>query len=146
MWYAVIYLLWIPLNILIAWANAQTCAKRLNHHDYRQINHFAWGSYYTCACLTAYLLFKSPTLFYIWILPVKTNWMYFFALLLQHLSFFPVAWNVFVKAPSIFFLSKKSSAKTDQFMVLIGLENTEWVNLGALVLSMFSLIFTIFCK
>lgn len=141
--YILIYIGFVGLNVLIAWVNNQTRQRRLNHHNYKQICHPAWGFYYCCACLVPYVFLHSPVIMHIWIIPIKMIWALPIALLFQHLCFFPVAWNVLAETPSIFFLSRTSSAWTDKIMVRIGLKSTEIVNFAAMIISFTFLTLTI---
>jgi hypothetical protein len=71
------------------------------------------------------------------------GWWFIGSILLLHLSVFPVAYNR-LAAPSTFYLSKTTTALTDRIMSWLGMKSTEWVNIGAFILSIGLLIKTIY--
>jgi len=141
--YISIYLGFILLNVLIAKINDTVRRHRIKNGIKKQINHPAWAVFYTACCAVPYFLIDVDS-FHVWFIPIKVIWPFLFALLAQHLSFFPVAYNLISDAPSIFFLSKETTAKTDQFMVRMGLKSTESVNIAALIVSVAAFIYTLF--
>jgi hypothetical protein len=129
--YLIIILVWIGfvlVNILIAKLNSDTVQARIDAKDTRQINHPLWAGAYALLCVPAYIFFRE--------------WYFIGSIILLHLSVFPVLFNIFRGNPA-FYLSKTTTAVTDQFMVSLGLKSTEAVNILAVSASIFLLFLTL---
>lgn len=124
-----IYILFIAINILLAYQNNYVRLKRIKERNTKQIEHTLYGLAYLIICLIP-----------VFILGYSTHWFLLGSLLLLHISIFPVMFNSFAGTSS-FNLSKTSTAFTDKLMVKIGLKNTEDVNIIAALISIIFLLF-----
>jgi hypothetical protein len=125
-----IFVLYHGINILIAWINDRIVTMRIANKNPNQINHFLWGAIYLATVIPIYFLFPKPA----WLMG---------AIILLHLSIFPVSYNLF-RGNAPFALSKTSNAVTDKFMVDVGLKDTEIVNIGAEIIAIVLVIFSIY--
>lgn len=117
--FIIIYFLFHGINILFAWINRNIVQSRMSTG--KQINHFAWGSYYTVLCGLAYL----------W----QHDWFLVSSIVLLHLSIFPVFYNRF-RGLYTFNLSPTSKAITDKIQVAIGFKNSKVANIGSQIISL----------
>lgn len=125
----IIYLIFIAVNILIAWVNKNIVESRMSTGT--QINHFAWACYYCAPIVVIHL--------------IRHDWFFTGALSLLHLSVFPVAYNRFRKLYA-FFLSEKSSAISDKLQVWLKQKDSKKVNIGSFVVSAILLIISLVRK
>jgi hypothetical protein len=114
------FLYLIAVNIFMAWENNWVRVRRIKAGNPKQIEHPIYGAAYCIICGLIY--FKSD----LWLVA---------SVLFLHLSVFPVCYNKFSNAPSLFYLSKTTTAWTDRTMVRIGIKDTEDVNISALIIS-----------
>lgn len=115
-----IYLIFILINIGIAYLNNR---ERLNHiasGNTEQVNHVFWAAIYAAACI--------PVIIYKPFLGIAVG--------LLHAVVLPVAYNAFAHI-DLFNLSKTTTAKYDQWLIKIGLKNMFIPDLIALLISLF---------
>lgn len=125
----IIWFGFILANALIAYLNNVERVDHIHNSDTSQVNHPLWGFIYSI------LVFGE------WFFNDK-NYFIAVSILLQHISFFPVIYNLITDVP-VFNLSKTSSALTDKLMVKIGLKNTAIVNISFGLISFILLILSI---
>lgn len=122
-----LFLFYIAVNISIAIWNKLIVDHRLRTGNPKQIEHPWWALGYVCVVAPLWFGFHS---------------IYFIsAVLLLHLSIFPVAYNI-VTGEDAFHLSQTSRAVTDRMMVKAGMKNTFLVNLISFLVSIALLIKT----
>jgi hypothetical protein len=116
------------LNVLIAKMNSNTVASRIKAKDTRQINHPLWAGIYAVLCVPTFLFIHS--------------WLFVGAVVLLHLSVFPVAFNRYRGNPA-FYLSTTTTSFTDRIMDDMGFKSTEAVNILAFAGSILLTVLTI---
>jgi hypothetical protein len=119
-WIIVAYAFYVYANIGIAEINRNIVRMRQHQGNPKQIEHPLWA--------TIYCMLIAPSWFWL------HSWYYVLALLLLHLSVFPVAFNMYM-GEEMFHLSKTSKAITDRIMVWMGFKDTFIVNAVALIIS-----------
>lgn len=127
-WIIFVWFVYVGVNIGLAEWNNLIRVERIKAGNKKQIEHFWWGLFYGALCAPMYWPGG------VWFVG---------SVLLLHISVFPVFFNRASDLPA-FHLSKTSTAITDRIMVWLGLTSTEWVNIGAFILSIGLLIKTIY--
>lgn len=125
---AIIWLVFVLLNIGWAFLHAVLITNRIAAGDDRQIEHIEYGILYTLIMALSFLYVnKSGNVLLQFIL-------YAVSLSLLHLSVFPIILNRLRGIPT-FNLSHTSTSLIDRLMVRVGLKNTKAVNIAAFILS-----------
>lgn len=124
-----IWLLFILINIMLAWQNDMVRRKRIAENNPKQIEHFLYFLGY-CA-LIGVIYWKVH------------SWVEVVSLLLLHASVFPVSYNLCAGLPP-FSLSKTSKAIFDRLQVKVGLKSSEEVNVIAFCVSIILFFYQLF--
>ena len=115
-----VWLGFILINISIAEWNDHVRRVRIRIGNPKQIEHFWYGLGYCLLCGAVWYISRS--------------WIELISLLLQHISVFTVAYNLFSDNPA-FNLSKTSKALTDRVLVARGFKSYEFVAVTAFCVS-----------